>query len=113
MKKSRALKSAIFAASALVFLSFTKDTADAEQPMHAELGIAGISKTLNDVFSCGDSSVNEKITDLFKAEIYSPFANLGVSIATNYVNVRSQPSTDSEVVGKLYNGCAADILEWL
>lgn len=113
MRKYRALKTAIFAASALIFLSIPKDKAYAEQSKSVEFGIAGISKTLNDVYSCGDKTVNEKITELFKAEIYSPFAKLGVSLASNYVNVRSQPSTDSQVVGKLYNGCAADILEWL
>ena len=69
-------------------------------------------ENLNDIYSCGDKNVSEKITELFNAEIYSPYSNLGVS-ASNYVNVKSQPSTESEIVGKLYNGCAAEILEWL
>lgn len=113
MKKCPALKTAVFAVSAIMFLSVSKDIAYAEQPTSVELGVAGISKTLNDVFSRGDNTVNERITEVFKTEIYSPYANLGVSKATNYVNVRSQPSTDSKIVGKLYNGCAADIIEWL
>lgn len=113
MRKYQAFKAAIFAASALMFLSVTKDKAYAEQTASVEFGVAGISKTLGDVYSCGDQEVNEKITELFNAEIYSPFSNLGVSVASNYVNVRSEPSTESEVVGKLYNGCAAEILEWL
>ncbi|TAH67742.1 MAG: hypothetical protein EWM47_08710 [Anaerolineaceae bacterium] len=113
MKKYQALKTAVFAASALMFLSASKDKAFAQQTISVEIGVAGISKTLGDVYSCGDKEVNEKITELFNAEIYSPFTNLGVSIAGSYVNVRSQPSTDSKVVGKLYNGCAAEILEWL
>lgn len=116
MRKCGALKAVVFVASALVFLSITKEPVygtQMEQPVSAEFGIAGISKTLNDVFSCGDNEVNDKITELFNAEIYSPLSSLGVSVATNYVNVRSEPSTDSEVLGKLYHGCAADILEWL
>ena len=113
MRKYRALKTAIFVASALMFLSASKDKAFAEQTTSVEYGVAGISKTLDNVYSCGDNEVSKKITELFNAEIYSPFANLGVSIASNYVNVRSQPSTESEIVGKLYNGCAAEILEWL
>lgn len=113
MKKYQALKTAIFAASALMFLSASKEKAFAEQTSCVEVGVAGISKTLDDIYSCGDKEVNEKITELYNAEIYSPFTNLGVSIASSYVNVRSQPSTDSEIVGKLYNGCAAEILEWL
>lgn len=113
MKKYQALKAAVFAASVLMFLSASKDKSYAEQTTCVEIGVAGISKTLSDIYSCGDEEVSEKITELYNAEIYSPFANLGVSIATNYVNVRSQPSTESEIVGKLYNGCAAEILEWL
>ena len=113
MKKYLALKATIFVASALMFLSASNDKAFAEQTTCVEFGVAGISKTLGDIYSCGDKEVSEKITELFNAEIYSPFTNLGVSIAGSYVNVRSQPSTDSEVVGKLYNGCAAEILEWL
>lgn len=116
MRKYRALKIAAFAVSALVSLSITKEMAYAskpEQSMTAEYGIAGISKTLDNVFSCGDNEVNDKITELFNSKIYSPLSSMGVSVATSYVNVRSQPSTESEVVGKLYHGCAAEILEWL
>lgn len=112
MRKYQAFRTAMFAASAFMFLSISKDIAYAQQPS-AEFGVAGISKTLNDVYYCGDNEVNEKVTELYNLEINTPFANLGVSIADNYVNVRSKPSTDSEVVGKLYNGCAAEILEWL
>lgn len=45
------------------------------------------------------------------AEPVSEFENVGISIANNYVNVRSESNTDSEIVGKLYRGCAATILE--
>ena len=113
MRKYRVLKAAIFAVSTLVILSASKDRAYAEETISVEFGVAGISKTLGDVYSCGDNEVSEKVTELFNSEIYSPFTNLGVSVAGSYVNVRSQPSTESEVVGKLYNGCAAEILEWL
>lgn len=113
MKKYQAFKVAIIAATALMFLSTSKDKVYAKELTSVEFGVAGISKTLGELYSCGDNSVSEKITELFNAEIYSPFCNLGVSIASNYVNVRSKPSTDSEIVGKLYKGCAADILEWL
>lgn len=113
MKKYQAIKAVIITASALMFLSASKDKAYAGELTSVEFGVAGISKTLSDLYSCGDNEVTDKITELFKAEIYSPFSNLGVSIASNYVNVRSKPSTDSEIVGKLYQGCAAEILEWL
>lgn len=115
MKRYGTLKTAVFAVSAIAIFSITKDTVYArqsEKPLSVEYGVAGISKTLDEVFSCGDNAVNDKITELYDAEIYSPLSNLGVSVATNYVNVRNRPSTDGEIVGKLYHGCAADILEW-
>lgn len=39
----------------------------------------------------------------------SEFSNIAVSQVSNYVNVRSAASEDSEVVGKLYNNCAAKV----
>lgn len=41
----------------------------------------------------------------------SIFDTIAVSRVTDYVNVRSIPSTDGEIVGKIYDGCAATILE--
>ena len=47
----------------------------------------------------------------------SEYKNIGISIAQEYVNVRKKPSTESEVVGKLYRGSAAKIVkrrgEWV
>ncbi len=48
------------------------------------------------------------------------YANLAIANVDNYVNVRSGPDTDSEIVGKMYDGAVAQILskageneEWL
>lgn len=48
------------------------------------------------------------------------YANLAIAKVNNYVNVRSGPNTDSEIVGKMYDGSVAQILstagennEWL
>lgn len=41
----------------------------------------------------------------------SVYDTVAISHVDNYVNVRSMPSTDSEVVGKIYNNCAATIVE--
>ena len=40
----------------------------------------------------------------------SEYANLAIAQVTDYVNVRSQPSTDGEIVGKIYNGSVAQVL---
>lgn len=40
----------------------------------------------------------------------SEYANLAIANVDNYVNVRSAPNTDSEIVGKMYDGSVAQIL---
>lgn len=46
----------------------------------------------------------------------SIYDSIAMSQVDNYVNVRSLPSTDGEIVGKIYNNCAATIVgtegEW-
>lgn len=39
------------------------------------------------------------------------YANVAISQVTGYVNIRQAPSTSSAVVGKIYNNCAATILQ--
>ncbi len=41
----------------------------------------------------------------------SKYENMGISIANDYVNIRSNADTESEVLGKLYRGAAATIIE--
>ena len=38
------------------------------------------------------------------------FVDTAISIADDYVNVRKKPNTDSKILGKLYEGCAAKVL---
>ncbi|MGN1148306.1 MAG: SH3 domain-containing protein [Lachnospiraceae bacterium] len=40
----------------------------------------------------------------------SEYANLAIADVHDYVNVRSTPSTDGEIVGKIYDGAVAQIL---
>ncbi len=41
----------------------------------------------------------------------SEYANLAIAQVNNYVNVRQEPTTDSAVLGKIYNGAVAQILD--
>ena len=45
-----------------------------------------------------------------QSEEESEYANLAIADVSNYVNVRSEPSTEGEIVGKIYNGAVAQIL---
>lgn len=108
MKNIRKINMIVFGALALTVMTLPVTVAQA-QGYRVEQGIAGISRSLDKV----DSTKQEIITQIYNDKIRSPLYNKGVSKATNYVNVRKSPSTESEVVGKLYRGCAVDILEWL
>jgi spore germination cell wall hydrolase CwlJ-like protein len=39
------------------------------------------------------------------------YANIGISIAKDYVNIREKPSTDADILGKLYKNSACEILD--
>ncbi len=113
MRGKKAIKTVVYIASAALFLSIPAVKAYAEKANCTEQGVAGIAVVL-------ENATTQQLADAYKASIEilslnteSPYAHLGVSIADNYVNIRKEASTESEVVGKLYRGCAADILETL
>ncbi|HHT96599.1 MAG TPA: SH3 domain-containing protein, partial [Clostridiales bacterium] len=107
MKKATKLAIGISAISLLVLTSPIDVRAAVQFP---EEGIEGIALSLD---NCRDSSedIDKVLTEILNTKIISPYANLGVSTATSYVNIRESANTDSEIVGKLYRGCAADILD--
>ena len=126
MIKGIALKASLCTAALLLSLSYG-NTAKAATST-SDIGIAGISPVLDNYYTAtedkktGDAeklletlSTKEvkKLSTSEETKIESPYANLGISIAAegSYVNIRSKPDQESEVVGKLYPGCAADILE--
>ena len=41
----------------------------------------------------------------------SEYADIGIASVLNYVNLRAEPSVESEALGKLYNNSAATVLE--
>ncbi|MBD5529057.1 MAG: SH3 domain-containing protein [Lachnospiraceae bacterium] len=53
--------------------------------------------------TAGDEAADE--------EPESEYANLAIAQVNNYVNVRQEPTTDSAVLGKIYNGAVAQILD--
>lgn len=111
MRKSKALKAVIFTTITII-LSAAPAVAAKADAIRTEEGVAGIAKSLDNLPDDNDT-VERVLTELYNANIRSPLYNIGVSKASNYVNVRKEPSTESEIAGKLYKGCAAEILEWL
>lgn len=58
--------------------------------------------------SGGDAPINGNASEAGDAE--DEYANLAIADVRKYVNVRREPNTDSEIVGKIYNGAVAQIL---
>lgn len=102
--------------------------------INADIPVAGISVTLDNFFSENDNADDEikkylglntseeaetveetqAETEPETTEKVSPYANVAVSqVGTDdgYVNVRSIASTEGEILGKVYNNCAATILD--
>ena len=54
--------------------------------------------------------VSEKKAPTVSAQA-GAYENVAISRVSDYVNVRSEASTKGQIVGKIYNNCAATILE--
>ncbi len=54
--------------------------------------------------------LTEKDTTEVAEQEYSEYSDFAIANVTNYVNVRTEPNTDSEVVGKMYDNSVAQIL---
>lgn len=114
-------------AAAIVTAGFSMKAHAAE----AEIPVAGMNVALNNYYARTGASASETEavstqesldnpvvssaitveTEEPVAEPVSAYENVAVSRCNDYVNVRSLPSTDGEIVGKIYDGCAATILE--
>ncbi len=138
MIKGIAVKASLCATALLLSFSYGSITAKAATST-SDKGIAGITPVLDNYYTATadkDTGEAEELLETFSKEskkavnlsletteteesneditkVESPYANLGISIASesSYVNIRSKADQESEVVGKLYPGCAADILE--
>lgn len=53
----------------------------------------------------------EQVSENETPVVTSEYADIAIAQVDNYVNVRSEPNTESEVLGKLYDNSAATVLE--
>ncbi len=125
MKKSNVLRAAVcFAAAVLFSINAPDAKAESDNVIDMNTGIAGMSELMDSYYEARfnydpDLSPSQVNTDMsiggtrLKAisRVPSPYENLAIANVTDYVNIRSGPSVDSEKVGKLYRGCVADVIE--
>lgn len=77
---------------------------------------AGVSETISSILS---DDTEDKILADAQAEILanetpvvtSEYADIAIAQVNNYVNIRAEANTESEVLGKLYNNSAATVLD--
>ena len=79
--------------------------------------LSGVSLTmaniLSDVSAAADNTSDVASNNTTTVEQQAPeseYANVAIAQVDNYVNIRSTPSEDGDVVGKLYNKSAATVL---
>lgn len=58
-----------------------------------------------------EKETGDRETEQAGQEPENEYANLAIAQVDHYVNVRREPNTDSEILGKIYNGAVAQILE--
>src|SRR5699024_1794904 len=121
MAKGTLLKTSLCLSAMFVSLGISQDVNAAT--IGSDVGIAGITPLMDNYYSSNQEqgTAEEYLIEVLQqldkengtnlTQIVAPYANLGISLANNYVNIRMEPNIESEVVGKLYNGCATDILE--
>jgi cell wall-associated NlpC family hydrolase len=99
----------------------------AAENIQADSAAAGISVALNGYMNKGENATEDikaylegtgtlksGIGSLAKEDGEEPvslYENLAISKVTDYVNIRSEASTESEILGKIYDQCAATILD--
>lgn len=79
---------------------------DDTEETELQVGVQPQSDIENHMESAPVEDVNEE-----SAETENEYANLAIADVSDYVNVRMQPTTDSEIVGKIYDGAVAQILD--
>ena len=87
-------------------LTFSNYMASSE--LVAKANVATAQNNDTPVVTEGDAAQQDTAEEAQPVE-EDPFANVAIAQVDNYVNIRSEASEDSEVLGKLYNNSAATV----
>ena len=92
-------------------VSNTESIADTEETTIEILSPVVVTGNLK-VFSLMESAKQEvNGTVAILEELRAPYVGVAIAQVDNYVNVRAETNTESEVLGKLYDNSAATVLE--
>jgi cell wall-associated NlpC family hydrolase len=90
-----------------IFLSGSALTVKAAA-IDASLPTAGITFALNEAYTTNPETADTEIKEYLEP---SEYENIAIAQVSFYVNMRSEPNEESEILGKIYNNSAATILE--
>lgn len=113
MRKTKWISAVGCLGLALTLMSQSILTVSAAEIKSDPSSLAGISTVFDDYIDSNDASeddVRDLVLSTGTATDVSVTHDLAISRVDDYVNVRSGPSTDSEIVGKIYDQCGATIL---
>lgn len=97
-------KAKVVAATAVVVLGLCFD-------MKAQAANSDIDMT-KEFVTCYEGNIETGIKKKsISAEEYNEYKDFAIAKVTDFVNVRSGPGTDSAVVGKIYDGAVAHVIE--
>lgn len=84
-----------------------KTTGDSDTLSHA-IGIEALGTNMIAICESSDTTPGEMYPE---GNEESEYANFAIADVSDYVNVRKEPNTESDIVGKIYDGAVAQILE--
>ncbi len=77
----------------------------------ASLAVSDYLTASNETAAETAAASAEQVSENETPVVTSEYADIAIAQVDNYVNVRSEPTTESEVLGKLYDNSAATVLE--
>lgn len=93
-------------------ISYDEEVEDEEhdEPV-ATTPFSGISLKMNEILSLGDSIAKANLEAKQAARVAAyDYTNIAIAQVDNFVYIRTIPSTEGDIVGKLYNKSAATVL---
>lgn len=88
---------------------FTVSGGDAETELSSGLQTAAPEREANEASGASGALTAENENNSTEEE--NEYADLAIANVEHYVNVRTKPNTDSSIVGKIYSGAVAQVLE--
>lgn len=82
-----------------------------EVRLNQALDTIALQAEVQGILGSASSLTQARVKEIEEREAASPYANVAISQVHDFVNIRKEPNTSAEVLGKIYNNSAATIKE--